>query len=300
MYRNSNLTQFPNFVRVTIVSIQNNATNQLIFMIKILFFTILVFMSNELLSQPTNKSESVRINGQEMYYEVHGEGDPLILLHGYSLSSTSWKPYISDFVDDYQVYLIDLTGHGKSSPFQGKLSIKGVAQDLNSLLQHLELDQIKAIGFSFGGDVLYQLALLNPQLISSMITIGAVGTWDINQFPEYLEIYNYANREKFSWLQTSHASDKHVERILDQFQHYTIRLSDQEIAQIQPEVFIIIGDDDDGMDFDEIARMKKHLRRSYIWILPDVSHGAHEGANKKTFVTKAKRFLSKNNNETGR
>lgn len=250
-------------------------------------------MSNQLLSQSPKKSELVQIDGKELYHEVYGDGEPLVLLHGYSLSSTSWQAYISDFENDYEIYLIDLTGHGQSTPFRDQLSIKNVAEDLNKLLNYLQLKPIKAIGFSFGGDVLYQLALMNPGLVTSMITIGATGTWDINDFPQYLEVYTYDQREKFPWLKNAHASDAHVKGILDQFQHYTIRLSNEEIKRIRTEVFVIIGDDDEGMDLAEVARLKKHLPQSDIWILPNVSHGAHEGENKEEFITKAKRFLSK-------
>ena len=55
----------------------------------------------------------------------------------------------------------------------------------------------------------------------------------------------------------------------------------------------MIGDDDEGMDFTEIARVKKHLPKSDLWILPNVSHGAHEGETKADFIIKAKAFFSK-------
>ena len=125
-------------------------------------------MSTIASSQIPTKSESVSINGKRIYYEMYGEGKPLFLLHGYTQSSKSWKPYVKDYEKDYEVYLIDLTGHGKSEPFKKELSIKSVAKDLNSLIHYLQLEKIQAIGFSFGGDVLYQLALINPSLIESM------------------------------------------------------------------------------------------------------------------------------------
>ncbi len=250
-------------------------------------------MSTNLFSQIPKKSESVLVNGKNMYYEVYGKGYPLIFLHGYSLSSFAWRPYVSDFINDYEVYLIDLTGHGRSERFKEDLSIKSVAEDLNALIQYLKLDKIKAIGFSFGGDVLYQLALLDTTLIESMITIGAIGTWDVNDFPQYQKGFTYENRENFPWLETSHESDDHIKALMDQFKNYTVFLSDSELKQIKPEVLVMMGDDDEGMDFDEVARIKKHLTKSDIWILPNVSHGAHEGENKDEFVLKAKEFLSK-------
>ncbi|MEO9869509.1 alpha/beta fold hydrolase [Ekhidna sp.] len=261
---------------------------------KYTFLSILLLITTNILCQVPKKSESISINGKSLYYEVYGQGSPLVFLHGYSLSSTSWKPYVSDFEKEYEVYLIDLTGHGNSDPFKEDLSIQSVANDLNSLIQYLELQKIKAIGFSFGGDVLYQLALNNANLIESMITIGAVGTWDINNFSQYQEQFTFENRDNFPWLKTSHKSDTHIKGIMDQFKNYTIFLSDEELRNIQSEVLIMMGDDDEGMDFDEVARVKKHLPKSDFWILPNVSHGAHEGENKGEFVLKAKSFLSKN------
>lgn len=250
-------------------------------------------MSTNVLSQTPNKAETVSVNGKNLYYETYGEGKPLVLLHGYTQSSKSWKSYVKDYEKDYEIYLIDLTGHGKSEPFKQDLSLKSVAQDLNSLVQYLQLDQIKAIGFSFGGDVLYQLALINPPLIESMITIGAVGTWTIDDFPEYLKAFAFENRNNFPWLQTSHDGDEHIKAMMDQFKNYTIRVSDEELQSIKPEVLIMIGDDDEGMDFEEVARVRKNLPKSDLWVLPNVAHGAHEGETKEDFLMKSKIFLSK-------
>ena len=255
----------------------------------------LILISNFSLSQVANKSETVLVKGKNIYYEVHGKGKPLFLLHGYTLSSKSWLSYVGDFKEDYTVYLIDLTGHGKSDEFQNKLSIKSVAEDLNSLVLHLELKKIQAIGFSFGGDVLYQLALINPSLIESMITIGAVGTWSVNDFPEYQKIFTYENRANFPWLLPNHGTDKKIKALMTQFNNYVVKLSKIELQSIRPEVLIMIGDDDAGMDLHEVARVKANLPNSDLWILPNVSHGAHEGETKDEFIIKSKAFLAKNN-----
>ncbi|MFT7281509.1 MAG: pimeloyl-ACP methyl ester carboxylesterase, partial [Cyclobacteriaceae bacterium] len=180
--------------------------------------SILIFLiavSTLSFAQVPKKSASVEVNGKSIYYEIYGEGKPLFLLHGYTLSSSSWLPYVEDFHEAYEVYLIDLTGHGKSEAFKESLSIRSVAQDLNLLAQHLKLDSIKAIGFSFGGDVLYQLALINPALIKSMITIGAVGTWTVDDFPEYQTAFTFENRANFPWLLTNHGTDAKILALMD-------------------------------------------------------------------------------------
>ena len=250
-------------------------------------------MSTNISSQVPKKSESVLVNGKYIYYEMYGKGKPLFLLHGYTLSLRSWIPYVKDFENEYEVYLIDLTGHGKSEAFKEDLSIKSVAEDLNSLIHYLKLEKIKAIGFSFGGDILFQLALINPSLIESMITIGAVGTWTINDFPEFQKNFTYENRANFPWLITDHGTDDKIKALLDQFKNYTVKLSDEELQIIKPEVLIIIGDDDEGMDLEEVVRVKKNLPKSDLWILPNVAHGAHEGETKDEFIIKSKTFLSK-------
>lgn len=252
-----------------------------------------ILMSTTLLSQTPKKSELVSINGKKIYYEVYGKGKPLLLLHGYTLSSKHWLPYVKDFDQEYEVYVIDLTGHGKSDPFNETLSIKSVAKDLNALIEYLKLDRIKAIGFSFGGDVLYQLALLKPNLIESMITIGAVGTWSVEDFPEYKKAFTFEKRGDFSWLKDYHKTDERIKALMEQFTNYIVRVSTAELQSIKPEVLIMIGDDDEGMDFTEIARVKKNVPNSDLWILPNVSHGAHEGETKGEFILKAKAFLNK-------
>ncbi|MBL4643478.1 MAG: alpha/beta hydrolase [Flavobacteriaceae bacterium] len=252
-----------------------------------------ILMSTTLLSQTPKKSELVSINGKKIHYEVYGKGKPLLLLHGYTLSSKHWLPYVKDFDQEYEVYVIDLTGHGKSDPFNETLSIKSVAKDLNALIEYLKLDRIKAIGFSFGGDVLYQLALLKPNLIESMITIGAVGTWSVEDFPEYKKAFTFEKRGDFSWLKDYHKTDERIKALMEQFTNYIVKVSTAELQSIKPEVLIMIGDDDEGMDFTEIARVKKNVPNSDLWILPNVSHGAHEGETKGEFILKAKAFLNK-------
>jgi len=257
------------------------------------FLPIIFLMSSFLYTQTPKKSELVEINGKNIYYEIYGQGEPLFLLHGYTLSSKAWHPYINDFKDEYEIYIVDLNGHGKSDRFKEDLSIKNVAQDFLALIAHLNLEKIKAIGFSFGGDVLYQAALQNPDLITAMITIGALGTWDVNNFKNYQEAFTFENRKNFPWLETYHESDEKIKALMDQFKNYVVHLSDTELQQIQPEVMLVLGDNDQGIVIDQVARAKKHLPNSDLWILPNVSHSAHEGETKDEFVLRAKAFLAK-------
>ena len=66
--------------------------------------------------QLTKKTNIVRVNDIDMYFEIYGEGEPLLLLHGWTQSSAFWKDYIPTYAQNFQVYVIDLRGHGRTSP----------------------------------------------------------------------------------------------------------------------------------------------------------------------------------------
>lgn len=254
-----------------------------------LFFTI----SLTSFGQFPQKAERVAVNDTHLYYEVYGEGEPLIFLHGYTLSSRMWSAFVEDFQSDYAIYLIDLTGHGKSDAFKEDLSIRSVGEDLNALLKYLELDSVKAVGFSFGGDVLFQLAIINPTVLESMVIVGAIGTWDVNNHQNYLDAFTFENKDNFPWLNAYHSNDQQVMALMEQFKNYTVRVSDEELKQIQTDVMLVFGDDDEGIQLKEAFRARQHLPNSDLWILPNQPHSVHEGVHKADFIKNVKLFFEK-------
>jgi len=257
-----------------------------------LFLTFL-FITTLSFGQLPKKAERVAVNDTHLYYEVYGDGEPLIFLHGYTLSTRMWSSFITDFQEDYEVYLIDLTGHGKSDAFTKDLSIRSVGEDLDALLKYLKLEKVKAVGFSYGGDVLFQLAIINPTVVESMITIGAVGTWDVNDYPNYLNAFIFENKDDFPWMNAYHANDTQIRALFEQFKNYTVEVSNEELKAIQSEIMLVFGDDDEGVQLKEAFRARTHLPNSDLWILPNQTHSAHEGKYKTDFVKNAKAFFQK-------
>ncbi len=259
---------------------------------KLTILSIVLIISLCALGQELVKVETVSLNGKKIYYEAYGKGEPLFLLHGYTSSSKQWLPYVVDFSQEYTVYLVDLTGHGKSDPFKEKLSIRSVAEDLNALIQYLELEQIRAIGHSFGGDVLFQLALINPSILKSMITIGALGSWDAREYPDWTEFFSYKNLENLTWIEAHQTNDEQIRAMLDaQFENYIVFVNDNELKDIKTETLLILGDDDDSMPLEEVSRVRKNLPNSDLWILPNSGHSTYEGKNRKEFIRYSKVFL---------
>lgn len=256
-------------------------------------FAVLIHMN--MYTQEGYTSETITINGKNIYFEKIGTGEPLLLLHGYGQSSKAWKSYITSFKNDFTVYLIDLPGHGKSDSFTSTLSIKSVAADVNSLLDYLGLTRIKAIGFSFGAEVLFQLALLHPELVTSMISIGSTGSWDVDNFRQTKRSFTFEHRENFPWLIEAQTSEQQIKILFEEFRNYSIQLSDAELEAITTRILLVSGDEDTGVNLNEIMRVKRHLPNCAIWILPNVKHSAHTGVNKEIFIERAKAFLANDN-----
>ncbi len=250
-----------------------------------------VLMSSNSLASQLKKAETVSINGTNIYYEAYGQGSPLFLLHGYSQSSKSWREHVKHYSDEYQVFLVDLTGHGQSDAFTETLSIKKVAEDLHGLIRYLKLDKINAFGFSYGGDVLFQLALIDPSLIDSMVTIGSLGSWSIKDHPEIEKSFTYKAAHDYPWIKDAHKSDKQVRILFEQFKHYSVRVSNEELKTIKANVLVVAGDNDQGVPLEEVIRARKYLSNSDLWIIPNTGHGGHDAENKEAFIRISKGFL---------
>lgn len=246
----------------------------------------------ESFSQTPKTTEVVSLNGSDIYYEVYGEGRPLFLLHGFTQSSKSWHSYVGDFMNDFEVYLVDLKGHGKSSRFQEKVSVKAAAEDLHSLIKYLKLDSINAIGYSYGGEALFQLAIMNPTLIKSMVIVGSCGTWNAKDFPGFVEYLSYKNVDNIPWIREQQTDEAQVKSILDQFPNYAITVNEAELKSIQTKTLIIVGDQDPATPLNCVMKAKNNLPHSYLWVLPNTEHSAHRDKNKAAFIRTSKEFLN--------
>ena len=239
------------------------------------------------------KHERVNINGVEIYYEVYGKGQPLLLLHGFTQSSIAWQEYIKEYYNDFEVYLIDLRGHGKSSKFEEQFSVRAASKDVLTLMEYLNIKKIKGIGLSFGGDVLLELSSMSPKLIESMIIIGANGNWNSQDFPSMLSTFNYDNIEKFQWIRDYHAGgEEQIKGILDQLANYNIKLTGEELKRIKAKTLLILGDKAEQIPIDSVVKLHQILDDSQLWIVPNTGHYAHDGDNRKEFLRLSKAFLN--------
>ena len=114
------------------------------------------------------------VNGIKLYYEIHGEGDPLILANGIFMNTTSWFGQTPEFSKHYQVILYDMRGQGQSDKPYGDYSFEIHADDQKALLDHLGIDKIHHVGISYGAELGLVFALKYPEMLKSLLLSSCV------------------------------------------------------------------------------------------------------------------------------
>lgn len=132
----------------------------------------------------------IESNGIEIYYEIHGSGQPLLLITGLGYGLWYWQRLVAELSDHYQVITFDNRGAGKSSQPDGPYTVSMMAADAAGLLDGLELTQIAVLGHSLGGFIAQELAVKRPDLVGKLILASTNhgGMKVIPVTPEALEV----------------------------------------------------------------------------------------------------------------
>ena len=119
-------------------------------------------------------------NGQQLYYEIHGEGEPLLCVHGLSCDTLAWIPQIQAFAAEHQTVIFDNRDVGQSSMAEPGYDIADMARDALALADELELDSFHLLGVSMGGAISQEIALQAPGRVRTLtlaVTFSTGGTY---------------------------------------------------------------------------------------------------------------------------
>jgi pimeloyl-ACP methyl ester carboxylesterase len=113
------------------------------------------------------------VNGLNLYYETHGSGRPLILLHGGLASGEMFGPILPELAANHQVIAADLQGHGRTADIERPIDIRLMADDIAALIDHLGLDHPDLVGYSLGGGVAFNTAVKYPDKVGKLVMASA-------------------------------------------------------------------------------------------------------------------------------
>jgi pimeloyl-ACP methyl ester carboxylesterase len=113
------------------------------------------------------------VNGINLYFEIHGTGQPLILLHGGLGSGEMFGPTLTELAQQHQVIAVDLQGHGRTADIDRPIDIQLMADDIAALIDHLKLDKPDIVGYSLGGGVALFTAVKYPDKVRRLVVASA-------------------------------------------------------------------------------------------------------------------------------
>jgi len=243
-------------------------------------------------------ADTLQANGFEMYYETTGQGQPLMLLHGFTQVGAEWDPIRDQLASGFHLIIPDLRGHGSSTNPSREFTNRQVALDLFALIDHLGLDRIQAMGISVGGEVLLHMATQQPERIDAMVLIGATPYFteqsreamrsvDPDAVPEEIMeelrgIHKYGDEQilelfRQNWVAAGSYDD----------QNFTAPY----LSIITARTLIVSGDRDRYNPVRLALEMYEAIPQSYLWIVPNGGHIPTQGPVQEHFACTATAFL---------
>jgi pimeloyl-ACP methyl ester carboxylesterase len=229
------------------------------------------------------KSGYSEVNGLNMYYEIYGQGKPLVLIHGGgSTIQSNFEKVIPLFAKERMVIAVELQAHGRTTGRNTDLTFEQDADDVAALLTNLNIDKADFFGFSNGGTTTMQIAIRHPEIVNKIVLGSALAKrngvpgwfWDfmnqasLENMPEQLKIAYKKVAPDTNGLQAMH--DRDVKRMVN-FKD----IPDEQIKSIKAPTLIIVGDKD-VITPEHAIILHRQITKSELAIIPG-GHGEYIG-----------------------
>jgi pimeloyl-ACP methyl ester carboxylesterase len=138
---------------------------------------VTIFLSGVVSGQEKPVTGYAPVNGLKMYYEIRGEGEPVVLLHGAFMAISNnfhWTDWIGELSKTRKVIAIEMQGHGRTADIDRDFTYDNLADDVAALLDHLKIARADLIGYSLGGGVALDCAIRHPDKVRKVVVISAV------------------------------------------------------------------------------------------------------------------------------
>lgn len=264
-----------------------------------------------------NKRGHVLANGVNYYYEIHGKGAPLLLLHGGLGSIDMFGPVLHALAAGRQVIGVDLHGHGRTALGNRAISLIDIGDDLAIVLKQLGYDSVDVMGYSFGGGAAFRLAVQHPRHVRRLV-VASAGYAQNGFHPEMLPMQAgvtgaMADAMKETPMYISYKAvaprPEDFPRLLDRMGEFMRNSYDwtDDVKKLKMPVMLVFGDSDMfrpdhvmsfykllGGGLKDAGWMREHMAKNRLAILPNLTH--YELFMAPQLVTTVLPFL---NGETG-
>jgi pimeloyl-ACP methyl ester carboxylesterase len=236
------------------------------------------------------------VYGMQLHYDRHGEGRPLLWLHGGLGHGPDWRFIFPSEPAGYQLIAPDLRGHGRSTGARATYSFRQSALDVIGLLDHLGLDRVRIIGLSGGGITALHLAMIEPARVEAMVVVSAPP-----RFPEQARAIQRGfslqamSDDELRRMRERHRRERQLDLLLAQVRAFADgddpNFTAAELGRIIAPTLIVFGDRDPLYPVSLGVELRDAIRRSWLWVVPNGGHGPVFGAAAPLFVETALSFL---------
>jgi pimeloyl-ACP methyl ester carboxylesterase len=142
-------------------------------MFRIVFTALALLLTGPAFAAAEPVGDRVEVNGMQMYYEVSGEGDPLIVLHGAYMNIPTMGAIIPRLAETHKVYALELQGHGRTTDIDRPITYSNLADDVAAFMDAVGLQKADVFGYSMGAAAALQLAIRYPEKVNKLVAASA-------------------------------------------------------------------------------------------------------------------------------
>ena len=238
------------------------------------------------------------LNRTRIYYEDHGSGEPLLLLHNFGSTASQWKTYIDEWAPRYRVIAWDMRGHGRSTnPSSSDVFLHAeAARDLLALMDNLGIRRARAMGGSSGGITLLYAATMAPERFEALVLVGAQIYYS-EAVRKWIVTHGHWEKDPdvMKRLAQRHGESRGLQ-VAQQFWRFRTLYDDpaftpDKLATISARTLIVHGDND-FVPITQALEMHRSIPSARLWIVPNGGHLPYTAQeNHVDFVRRVTEFL---------